>query len=135
MRNALLAGLFGTVLFALLSAELQAQEGRAEGVGERIDRGLEQLGEKLRSTWTDIRKSVDGLGVRGRVYGRLRWDKSLADQAIDIQVQENDVVVLSGIVADEEIREKTVRLAQDTVGVREVVDQLKVEAQPQVNSP
>jgi BON domain len=116
----------GAVLAGLLSSELSAQEGGAERVGERIDRGLERLGEKLRSTWADIRQSVDELGVRGRVYGRIRWDKALADQAIEIQVQEKDLVVLTGTVPDESTRDKAVQLARDTVGVRDVVDQLQL---------
>lgn len=104
----------------------ETQEGPAESIGEQIDRGLEQIGEKLKRTWADARRSVDELGMRGRVYARLRWDKALADQKIDIQVQKNDIVVLTGIVPDETARDKAVKLAQDTVGVREVMDQLQV---------
>ena len=126
MRKLFPIGVVIAISFSCLSVDAPAQEGTAEQIGERIDRGLEQLGEKLRSTWADIRKSVDELGVRGRVYGRIRWDKSLADLAIDIQVQEKDVVVLAGVVPDEVMRNKAVQLAHDTVGVREVVDKLQV---------
>jgi hypothetical protein len=126
MKKLLFAVFCGTLAMSCLMPELHAQEGRAERVGEQIDRGLEQLGEKLKSTWADIRKSVDELSVRGRVYGRIRWDKALADQTIDIQAQEKDVVILSGVVPTEALRSRAVQLANETVGVRQVVDQMQV---------
>jgi osmotically-inducible protein OsmY len=75
---------------------------------------------------------VDELGMQGRVYARLRWDKALADQTIDIQVQKKDVVVLTGVVPDDTARDKAVQLAQDTIGVREVVNQLRVKPRPEL---
>ena len=115
------------VVPALLLTELPAQEGTAERIGRRIDQGLEQLTEEVRQTWTEVRKSVDQLGVQGRVYGRLRWDKALAEEPIDVDVEEKSTVVLTGRVPDEESRQKAIQLAEDTVGVREVVDHLRVE--------
>jgi hypothetical protein len=132
MQKFLAMSLGAVIIFGSFVSELPAQEGTAERIGEQIDRGLEQLGEKLKRTWADIRKSVDELGMQGRVYARLRWDKALADQTIDIQVQKKDIVVLNGVVPDEAAREKAVQLAQDTIGVREVVDQLQVEPRPEI---
>lgn len=105
----------------------ESEDGPAESIGRRIDRGLEDLAKELRATWAEVRQSVDQLSVRGRVYGRLRWDKNLAEHPIEIAVKENDIVVLTGGVPDEESRQKAVRLAEDTVGVREVVDSLEID--------
>jgi osmotically-inducible protein OsmY len=120
----------GTVL-ALFLSDLPAQEGTAEKIGRRIDKGLEQLSQEVQEAWTDVRAKVDKLGVQGRVYGRLRWDKSLAEEPIEVDVEGKDVVVLSGRVPDEETRQKALRLARDTVGVRDVLDRLRIEPRGQ----
>src|SRR5262245_56238646 len=55
----------------------QPQPGTASQIGEKIDRGLNQIGAELNQAWAEARKSVEKMGVQGRVYGRLRWDKDL----------------------------------------------------------
>jgi hypothetical protein len=134
MRTLLAIGVVIAITFGCLPSKVPAQEGTAEQIGERIDRGLEQLGRDVRKKWGEIRQSIDGLGVQGRVYGRLRWDKALATAPIDIEVQEKDVVALTGIVRDEATRRKAVRLARDTVGVGEVVDRLRIDSSRQDRS-
>ena len=64
--------------------------------------------------------------MQGRVYGRLRWDKALANAPIEITVQNENVVTLAGYVPSEIARRTAVTLANDTVGVRQVVDHLTV---------
>jgi hypothetical protein len=136
MRIALSISVGIAILFAILS-ELPAQEGAGESIGRRIDRGLEQLTDEVREAWAKARREVDQLGVQGRVYGRLRWDKALAEQPIDVDVDqkstdEESTVILTGRVPDERARKKAIELAQDTVGVREVIDRLQIEPRPEV---
>jgi BON domain-containing protein len=95
-------------------------------IGESVDRGLNTLGQKLRKTWADVRQSIDELTVQGRVYGRLRWDKALEKAPIEISVQNENTVTLSGTVADESAHTTAVQLAQSTIGVGKVVDNLTV---------
>jgi osmotically-inducible protein OsmY len=135
MRTALSISVGIAILLALVSESL-AQERAGETIGRRIDRGLEQLADEVREAWAKARKAVDELGVQGRVYGRLRWDKALADQPIDVDVEqqsneEESTVILTGRVADERARKKAIELAQDTIGVREVVDRLQIQPRPQ----
>jgi hypothetical protein len=131
--------LIGIATSALLLSESPAQERAGETIGRRIDRGLEQLTEEVRQAWAKARKSVDQLSVQGRVYGRLRWDKALADEPIDVDVetsnQKESTVILTGRVPDEKARQKALELAQDTVGVREVIDRLQIELRPQAQQP
>ena len=131
MRTILAITIVGFVLFGTLAAQEAtppAEQGVGTKIGESVDRGLNQLGEKLRRGWADIRKSVDELTVQGRVYGRLRWDKSLATAPIEITVQNENVVTLSGSVSDEAAHNTAVKLAQDTIGVGKVVDNLTVSS-------
>ena len=135
MRALLAIGIVGFLLYGTAPAQQRAtpdpirpNDGVGERLGESVDRGLSNLGEKLRKGWADIRKSVDELGVQGRVYGRLHWDKALANAPVEISVQDENIVTLSGTVADEAARMSAVKLAQDTVGVSRVVDHLTISS-------
>jgi hyperosmotically inducible protein len=105
-----------------------SEPGVGKRIGESVDRGLNTLGQKLRKTWADVRQSIDELTVQGRVYGRLRWDKALEKAPIEISVQNESTVVLSGSVADESAHTTAVQLAQGTIGVGKVVDNLTVSS-------
>jgi hypothetical protein len=102
------------------------QPGVGERVGESVERGLTRLGEKVRKTWAEFRRSVDELSVQGRVYGRLHWDKAIGAAPIEISVQNENVVTLSGSVPNEAARRTAVTLAGDTIGVGKVVDRLAI---------
>ena len=122
MRKLLTTGIALSVLTAATVMQAPAQE----GLGERIDRGVSRLRSELREEWATIRQSVERLGVQGRVFSRLRWDKELQRSQIDIDVQNREVVVLRGTVSSATAKQKAVQLARDTVGVEEVVDELQV---------
>ena len=127
IKAALALGIVTATTAVLPAQERSEQDGFGERLGRTLDRGLDELGQELRQGWSQIRSTVDRLGVQGRVYGRLRWDKAIAGASIDVQVEGEDVVVLSGSVPKESARKKAIELAHDTVGVREVVDKLRVE--------
>src|SRR5258705_5573754 len=136
MRALLLFAIVGIVMLQSLAAEPPAtvetpaanQPGVGERVGESVDRGLTNIGNRLRKTWAEFRKSVDELSVQGRVYGRLHWDKAIGTAPIEITVQNENIVTLSGSVPNEAARHTAVSLANDTVGVHQVVDRLTVGA-------
>jgi hypothetical protein len=65
--------------------------------------------------------------LEGRIQTRLRWDRLLHDAAIEARA-EGGVIELRGTVADEEQRNWAVRLAESTVGVERVTDNLTVGA-------
>jgi len=111
------------------------QPGFGEQIGEKLDRGMDELGQQLRRGWVEIRGTVDRLGVQGRVYGRLHWDKAINGATIDIEVRDNSTVVLTGSVPNEAARLKAATLARDTVGVGQVVNRLAVAPSPQPPTP
>ena len=127
--------ILGLVVAAMFVAgHAPAQQGLGQRIGKKIDQGLNELGSDLRRGWASVRQSVDKLGVQGRVYGRLRWDKALAEAAIDVQVPQEGIVVLKGSVPSAAARQKAIGLARDTVGVKEVTDELAVAA-PENSTP
>jgi len=103
-------------------------QGFGERLGAQLDRGIDRLSEEFKEGWDSLRKAVDKMGVQGRVYSRLRWDKALAQSAIDVDVEDDSSVVLRGRVDTVETRNRAVQLAEDTVGVEQVLDQLTVQA-------
>jgi osmotically-inducible protein OsmY len=136
MRTALSTSVVIAILLALPSDSPAQEQGTAERIRRRIEEGAGKLAEEVREGWADVRRRVDELGVQGRVYGRLRWDKALADDPINVDVEkkstdEDSTVILTGRVPDEEAHIKALLLAQDTVGVRDVIDRLQIEPRPQ----
>lgn len=121
-----LCALSPTSIHAQQETEPAPRDGFAERLGERIDRGIERLSSEAVEGWQALRRSVDRFGVQARVYSRLRWDKEIATAEIDVKIEGEGVVVLRGELKDPEAKRKAVELAEDTIGVQEVVDHLSV---------
>lgn len=115
-----------TLLMGVAPSTASAQAGLGERLGKELDEKLSDLSRELKEGWAEVESLVDRLGVRGRVYSRLHWDKALASQPIGIEANDNGVVVLTGRVKDENARKKAVQLTEDTIGVNQVVDRLEV---------
>ena len=113
-------------LGSCLAASLPAQEGVAERIGEQIDATARKLGGGLRQGWAEARQTINTLGVRGRVHGRLYWDKDLNESVIDIDVRDGGAVVLKGSVPDAAAKAKAEQLTLDTVGVNDVINELAI---------
>jgi hyperosmotically inducible periplasmic protein len=124
MTRLFLTGVAACLLSGVASA--QQPPGTAEKIGEKIDRGISQIGAELSQAWAGVRSSVDKMGVQGRVYGRLHWDKALENATLDIDVRDGQVVVLKGKVESPAAKQKAEQLARDTIGVSSVVNELAV---------
>ena len=125
---AFLAIIFSAVAGAAQNSPPASQSGPAARIGEKIDRGLSQVGSELSQAWAEVRKSVEKMGVQGRVYGRLHWDKALECANVEINVRDGQVVVLTGTVASSAAKLRAEQLANDTVGVSTVVNELSIAA-------
>jgi hyperosmotically inducible periplasmic protein len=130
---------FGLALAAtaiLSTSSARAQEsGTAQKVGEKLDeagqgikRGVGRVGDTVKDQFERAKKSIHAMGVEGRVYGRLHWDKMLENATLDVAVAKDGTVTLSGSVANLAAKAKAIQLASDTSGVTRVVDQLAIPA-------
>lgn len=126
------AAVAALVLFGAASlAQQPGTEGDArpgaslEDAARSLRKGVRQATEAVRASFTEIREDVQGMGVAARIYGRLHWDKALADAEIEVHVQEG-VATLTGSVASPAAKSKAETLARDTVGVKSVDDQLSI---------
>jgi osmotically-inducible protein OsmY len=97
-----------------------------EKIGRQIDRAAIRIADELKQGWADVQRSVEKMGLRGRVYARLHWDRDLNSSNLEVEALDNDTVALKGNVPSTLAREKAVRLARETIGVRDVVNHLKV---------
>lgn len=98
---------------------------------------LQRAGQALDNAGRNIRRGVEGAVARGqitaqerdllgRVQGRLLWDKQLSGSALRLVVGADGAVVLQGSVLDEPAKKRAVDLAQSTLGVTTVIDELAV---------
>jgi osmotically-inducible protein OsmY len=124
MRQQFFAGVVLCVLCGVVSMQATAQ---VSDLGKQLDRGVNRLSSEIQETWAEARQAVERMGLEGRVYARLHWDKALRGATLEIAVRDSEVVVLKGSVPSQEAKEKAVQLAGDTVGVSRVVDNLAVK--------
>ncbi len=61
-----------------------------------------------------------------RVSQRIQWDKQLVSSTLQLVVQADGTVNVRGSVIDEAAKRRAVDLAENTVGVTRVVDELAV---------
>jgi hypothetical protein len=98
---------------------------------------LRRAGQALENAGRNIRQSVEGGIARGeimdnerevvaRVNARLRWDKKLVNSTLDLQVLADGKTILRGVVIDEAAKKRAMDLAESTVGVTSVVNELTI---------
>lgn len=126
IRHKLLPSLSAALLVIVSAVASQAQDGPLRRAGRALD-----------NTGKNIRARVEGEVVRGeitaqerdllaRVTNRIRWDKKLANSVLQIRVDVEGAVVLRGSVVDKAAKDRAVDLADSTVGVTKVIDELAV---------
>ena len=139
------------VAYLLLIAGVTKTHAQETGkrVGEKLDQvgremrsGLNKAGQEIKGQFAAAKVSVENMGVESRVYGRLHWDKTLNDASIDLAISDAGVVTLNGSVATAKAKARAVELAEETVGVIQVVDRLAIRptatttpSQPQSTAP
>ena len=118
----------GTVaLCVIVTAGVRSEEGTGEHVGKKVDQAIGELREGAKKVIEDVRGSVERLGVEGRVYARLHWDKALQGASISVDAGKDGNTTLRGTLLDEKAKAKAEQLAGDTVGVQRVANELKVQ--------
>jgi hypothetical protein len=129
----------GSVMCLCLGVAVSAaaQQGEGERIGEKVDQAIGRLREegkdlagRVREGFEEARATVDRMSEVGRVYARLHWDKALQNASISVDVGKDGLATLRGTVPNEEAKTKASQLAGDTVGVKRVANDLKVEPAP-----
>jgi hypothetical protein len=94
-------------------------------LGQKAEAATAQATGQVVSSWQTLRANAEEANLDDRVRARLRWEKSLAGTAVEVQAVGGQVR-LSGNVANLTQRRRVVELAESTVGVDRVIDQLTI---------
>ena len=92
-----------------------------------IKKGAASAGEAISEQYDRARSAVSKMGTEARVYARIHWEKGLATSKVELSAPKEGVIALNGTASDEKARAKAVELANDTIGVTQVIDNLKVQ--------
>lgn len=136
--------LISSVLALCLSipATTYGDDGLGKRIGERLDQVLgdvrqeaKDIAGQVREGFEKVRGSVERMGVAGRVYARLYWDKALNKASISVNVNPDGAATLDGTVGSEADKKRAEELAQSTVGVERVINNLQVVSTPEAHKP
>ena len=111
------------VLF-VLGCNRSDQDHLARAAGkarEKINSASGESGRGLTTGW-------QSMALDARVSARLRWDKTLSNEQIQVQAT-GGLIELKGTVRDLGQRRRAVELAESTVGTEQVLDLLEVPTQ------
>jgi len=97
------------------------------GAVQSLKKGAASAEEAIKNQYARAKDAVVKMGIEGRVYARLHWDKALANSKIELSAPKPGVIALNGSVADAKAKAKAIELTTDTVGVTEVLDHLTIQ--------
>jgi len=78
-------------------------------------------------TGKTLGENIDDAGITAKVKAKLAGEKISTVTRIDVDTNQG-VVALNGTVSSEEMRVRAAQLARDVKGVRDVVNNLRVQA-------
>ena len=111
----------------------------AEGTDGTIDGAVRKVSDGIQATTTTVRDGYDRMRGASRnvalvaaVNARLRQDKSLDSDRIDVSVADEGTVILKGQVPDVASKEMAVDLTRDIRGVVQVEDHLAIPPKARV---
>ncbi|MCS7045011.1 MAG: BON domain-containing protein [Gemmataceae bacterium] len=96
-------------------------------IGRKLLERTQAAASPLRERFDSTLSGMSGReSVRQRVRLRMQWDQALAKEQIEVHAT-GGVVELRGTVKTDQLRRRAVELAEATVGVERVADQLQIE--------
>ncbi|MFO0944480.1 MAG: BON domain-containing protein [Planctomycetota bacterium] len=117
------------VLVASACNNQQAQhlgDTSAQNLGKASE-SLKQVAQSLGKGLSKVRQGLDDAELTGKVYVRILWDKDLQESKVSISSKPGGIVTIRGTVPSRTIRRRILELAESTIGVEEVDDQMEVD--------
>ena len=115
-----------------LSGEVASDEERTQALllarsTEGVTRVEDHLTVRPEAPPTPAATPVDDAMLTTTIQAKFFVDTTVKGSAIDVSSQ-NGVVTLQGTIADEAARKQAIAIAQNTTGVTQVVDRLRIQA-------
>lgn len=93
---------------------------------ERARERAAELGEKAAAASAKVQETVTEAGITAKIKAKMALDDSVKARSIDVSTS-GSVVTLSGTVRSVPEHDRAIALARETLGVSQVVDQLRVQ--------
>ncbi len=122
----LLPSLTAALLVVVTAVASQAQDGPLRKAGRALDNAGKNVRNRVEGEFVRGQISADERDLLARIHNRIRWDKQLVASVLEIVVQADNSVILRGSVLDQAAKDRAVDLAQSTVGVTKVIDELAI---------
>ena len=98
------------------------QEKRAMEVARSV-KGVRSVKNNMQVGTKSIGQSFDDTVIGSKIRAKLIKEDGVPSMSIDVDV-EKGVVTLSGVITDEDIKTRIIKIAEDTAGVVNVIDNI-----------
>jgi osmotically-inducible protein OsmY len=88
---------------------------------------LQQAARTLGKALTKVKQGLDDAELAGKVYVRILWDQHLQEAKVSVDAKPGGIVTVRGKVPSRTIRRGVLDLAESTVGVTQVLDEIEVD--------
>jgi osmotically-inducible protein OsmY len=99
---------------------------KASNAAGAVKKGVASAEEGVKEQYARAKVAIHNMEVQHRVYARLHWDKALTASKIELSMVNEGVATLTGTVPDAKAKAKAIQLANDTVGVTQVIDRMTI---------
>ena len=110
----------------------EESEGTIDGAVRKVAEGIQDASTNVRGRFDRAQGASRNSALVAQVKARLRQDKSLDSDRIEVLVEDEGTVILKGQVPDDAAKEIAVDLTRDIRGVARVEDSLAVTPRPRV---
>jgi osmotically-inducible protein OsmY len=93
-----------------------------DSAGSKIERGVNQVGRKLDTAWTDVKTNVNEAQIQSGLHSLNGMD------SVEVDLTSSGDVTLTGTVASDNRRQLAETIARETKGVRSVSNRIAVGA-------
>jgi hypothetical protein len=107
-------------------------DGTIDGTVRKVTQGIQDASTNARDRFDRAREAARNAALVAGVNARLRQDKSLDADRIEVVVEDEGTVILKGQVPDAASKEIAVDLTRNIRGVVQVEDNLAVPPRPRV---
>jgi hyperosmotically inducible protein len=122
-----LSYLSGNAWMRFPRVETPAAVGTAGSIETARERGA-KAGEKVAIAAAKVKETAEEAALTSKIKAKMVLDDHVKARRIDVTTNRS-IVTLSGTVASVDEHDRAVRLARETAGVTQVVDQLRIAVQ------
>ncbi len=127
--------LIALVITAFAASTVSAQSGPLQRVGQALDRAGKTIRSDVEGAVARGQTSAQERELLNRISQRINWDKQVVNSTIQLVVAADGTIYLRGSVRSDAAKARVVDLAESTIGVTRVVDELAVVKTIKVTAP